>query len=51
MLLIWDGKERLAVAGVMGGSDSEVSDATTDVFIESAYFDPGSIRRTSSALV
>lgn len=50
MLLIWDGKEPVAVAGVMGGSDSEVSDATTDVFIESAYFDPGSIRRTSKRL-
>lgn len=50
MLLIWDGKEPVAIAGVMGGRDSEVSDATTDIFIESAYFDPGSIRRTSKRL-
>lgn len=50
MLLIWDGKAPVAVAGVMGGSESEVSDTTTDIFIESAYFDPGSIRRTSKRL-
>jgi phenylalanyl-tRNA synthetase beta chain len=37
----------MCIAGVFGGEDSGVTEATTDVFIESAYFDPGSIRRTS----
>jgi phenylalanyl-tRNA synthetase beta chain len=38
------------VAGVMGGSTSEVSDATRDIFLEVAYFDPASVRRTRRAL-
>ncbi len=37
----------MCIAGVFGGEDSGVSDSTEDVFIESAYFDPASIRRTS----
>jgi phenylalanyl-tRNA synthetase beta chain len=37
----------MCIAGVFGGEDSGVTEATTDVFIESAYFDPGSVRRTS----
>ncbi len=37
----------MCIAGVFGGEDSGVTEATTDIFIESAYFDPGSIRRTS----
>ena len=49
-LLICDGARPVAVAGVMGGANSEVSDATTDVLIESAYFDPARIRRASKAL-
>ena len=40
----------IGVAGVMGGATSEVSDATTDVVIESAVFDPVSIRRTAQRL-
>jgi len=39
-----------AVAGVMGGSTSEVSDATRDIFLEVAYFDPSRVRRTRRAL-
>ena len=39
----------MCIAGVFGGEDSGVSDSTTDVFIESAYFDPASIRRTSKS--
>lgn len=39
-LLIADGAGPLAVAGIMGGAESAVSDATTDLFLESAYFDP-----------
>lgn len=50
MLLICDAERAIAVAGVMGGSESEVGDATTDVLIESASFAPVSIRRTSQAL-
>lgn len=46
-LFICDGEGPVAIAGVMGGVDSEVSDDTTDILIESAYFDPGSIRRTA----
>jgi phenylalanyl-tRNA synthetase beta chain len=46
-LLIADERGPLAIAGVMGGAASEVSDSTTDVIIESAIFDPLSIRRTA----
>ena len=46
-LLIADSSGPLGIAGVMGGATSEVSDATTDVILESAIFDPVSIRRTA----
>jgi len=46
-LLIADASGPLAIAGVMGGASSEVSDATRDVIVESAIFDPVSIRRTA----
>lgn len=46
-LLICDGEGPVAIAGVMGGADSEIGDATTNVVIECAYFDPRSVRRTS----
>lgn len=49
-LLVWDAKNPIAIAGVMGGADAEVSDASKDVFLESAFFEPTSIRRTSKAL-
>ena len=49
-LLICDAERPVAIAGVMGGANSEVSDDTTNVLIESAYFDPSTIRRTSKAL-
>ena len=49
-LLICDAEKPVAVAGVMGGANSEVSADTTDVLIESAYFDPSTIRRTAKAL-
>jgi hypothetical protein len=39
-----------AIAGVMGGFDSAISDATTDVLVESAWFDPRSVARTSRTL-
>jgi phenylalanyl-tRNA synthetase beta chain len=50
MLVIADGERPVAVAGVMGGSDSEVGGATTRIVLESAYFDPLSVRRTSRKL-
>ncbi|HET6512317.1 MAG TPA: phenylalanine--tRNA ligase subunit beta, partial [Candidatus Kapabacteria bacterium] len=50
MLLISDAKRPLAIAGVMGGQNSEISESTTNVFIESAYFTPSSIRRTAKNL-
>ncbi|MGD8608989.1 MAG: phenylalanine--tRNA ligase subunit beta, partial [Myxococcales bacterium] len=49
-LLICDGEGPVAVAGVMGGLDSEIRDDTQHVLIECAYFDPRSIRRTSRRL-
>ena len=50
MLMICDGEKPVAVGGVMGGLNSEIEDATTRVLIESACFDPISIRKTSKAL-
>jgi len=50
MLTIRDAGGPLAVAGVMGGMDSEVSGETRDVLLESAYFSPPSVRRTSRKL-
>ncbi len=49
-LLIWDAERPVAVAGVMGGADTEVTSGTRNVFLESAYFLPSSVRRTSKAL-
>ncbi|MGD1045386.1 MAG: phenylalanine--tRNA ligase subunit beta [Bacteroidota bacterium] len=49
-LMICDAEKPIAVAGVMGGANTEISDTTTNVLIESAYFDPRSIRRTSKYL-
>ena len=50
MLMICDSEKSVAIAGVMGGENSEIKDSTTDVFIESAYFNPSSVRRTSKKL-
>jgi phenylalanyl-tRNA synthetase beta chain len=50
MLVIADAKEAVAVAGLMGGVASEVTENTTTVLLESANFNPTSIRRTSTAL-
>ena len=49
-LMICDGEKEVAIAGVMGGENSEVTDTTTNILIESAYFNPKSIRRTSRNL-
>src|SRR5262249_40607167 len=50
MLVIADAHRAVAVAGVMGGAESEISASTTNVLLESANFDPLSIRKTSRAL-
>jgi phenylalanyl-tRNA synthetase beta chain len=50
MLVIADAERPVALAGIMGGEDSEISAATTDVLVESAYFNPDSVRRTARAL-
>ena len=48
-MVIADTQRPMCIAGVFGGEDSGVTDATKDVFVESAYFDPASIRRTSKS--
>lgn len=50
MLVIADAQRPVAIAGVMGGAESEVGDGTTVIVLESAYFNPISVRRTSRAL-
>ncbi len=50
MLVIADSEKPVALAGIMGGEDSEISTQTTDVLIESAYFDPHSVRQTARQL-
>jgi phenylalanyl-tRNA synthetase beta chain len=50
MLMICDGKKAVAIGGVMGGLNSEIESDSTRVLIESAYFSPSSVRRTSKAL-
>jgi phenylalanyl-tRNA synthetase beta chain len=49
-LLIADAEQGVAVAGVMGGQTSEVSETTTEVLLECAYFSPAKVRRTSKRL-
>ncbi len=50
MLVIADAKEAVAVAGLMGGTASEVTETTTAILLESANFNPANIRRTSTGL-
>jgi phenylalanyl-tRNA synthetase beta chain len=50
MLLIADETKGIALAGVMGGANTEINNSTVDVLIESAYFAPVNIRRTSKLL-
>ena len=49
-LLIADETKGIALAGVMGGQNTEINDKTVDVLLESAYFSPTNIRRTSKQL-
>ncbi|MGH9906086.1 MAG: phenylalanine--tRNA ligase subunit beta [Pyrinomonadaceae bacterium] len=50
MLVIADAERPVALAGIMGGEESEISSQTTDVLIESAYFNPDSVRLTARTL-
>ncbi len=50
MCVIADAKKAVAVAGIMGGLDSEVTESTTNVLIEAAQFDPLNTRHTSRKL-
>ena len=50
-LLITDGDKPIAIAGVMGGYNSAVNEETKTIFIESAYFDPIVIRKSSKSLL
>jgi len=50
MCVIADASHAVAIGGVMGGAESEIGFATKDLLIESAWFDPISVRRTSKAL-
>ncbi|MEK7467079.1 MAG: phenylalanine--tRNA ligase subunit beta [Planctomycetota bacterium] len=49
-LVIADAERPVAIAGVMGGRETEVTDSTTDILLESAIFDPVIVRRTSLKL-
>jgi phenylalanyl-tRNA synthetase beta chain len=49
-LMIGSDKESLAIAGVMGGKNSQINNATTDIIIESANFDAVSVRKTAQRL-
>lgn len=50
MMVITDGQVPVAIAGVMGGANTEVDQSTKDIILESAYFDPASVRKTSRTL-
>lgn len=49
-LMICDKERPVALAGIMGGENSEITDATATILLESAFFDPPTIRRTSKRL-
>jgi len=49
-IVITNGKEAICVAGVMGGASTEVDNNTKNIVLEAAYFDPLSVRKTSSKL-
>jgi phenylalanyl-tRNA synthetase beta chain len=49
-LVICDAEGPVALAGIMGGENSEIGPQTVDILLESAYFDPMTIRRTSKRL-
>jgi phenylalanyl-tRNA synthetase beta chain len=50
MLIIADGEKGVAIAGIMGGLDTEIQPSTKNILLESAYFEPRCIRRTAKKL-
>lgn len=50
ILMIWDGGRPVAIAGVMGGENSEVTADTKNILIEGAYFNPSAVRKASKFL-
>ncbi|MCF6158683.1 MAG: phenylalanine--tRNA ligase subunit beta [wastewater metagenome] len=50
MLVVADSKKPIAVAGIMGGKETEVSESTRDILLECAHFEPRQVRRTSKEL-
>lgn len=50
MLVIADGKKPVAIAGVMGGKETEISESTRNILLECAQFEPRQVRRTSRSL-
>ena len=50
MLVICDARQPVALAGVMGGAESEISEKTHTILLESAYFNPASVRNTAKSL-
>lgn len=49
-LMVCDGEKSVAIAGIMGGENSEVTDSTTNILIEAAFFNPGYVRKTAKKL-
>ncbi len=49
-LLIWDAEKPIALAGIMGGLNSSITQSTKNIFLECAYFDPVTVRKTSKRL-
>lgn len=50
-MMICDAEREVAIAGVMGGQNSEVTDSTVNVLIEAAWFDPASVRKTAKKVL
>ena len=50
MLVIADAERAVALAGIMGGAETEITHSTRNVLLESAYFNPASVRQTARAL-
>ncbi len=50
-VMVCDARKEISIAGIMGGANTEINDSTTDIILESAYWNPSSIRRTRKALM
>lgn len=48
-MVIANAESPMCIAGVLGGEESGVSESTVNVFVESAYFDPASVRKTAKS--